>query len=79
MNQAMQTASMRPRWGLSTFTYFVLFGILSQIHYTDRFVLLVVEGHAGHRVEAHPHGGGQHQGDAEERQVPDVLVFDFLL
>ena len=46
---------------------------------THRFVLLVVESHTGHRVEAHPHGGGQHQGDAEERQVPDVLVFDVLL
>ena len=34
VNQEMQTASMRPRWGLSTFTYFVLFGISSDLNYT---------------------------------------------
>ena len=33
---------------------------------TNRFVLLVVEGHAGHGVEAHAHRGGEDEGDAEE-------------
>ena len=44
------------------------FGIFQDNHlnYTDRFVLLVVEGHAGHRVETHPHRGREDEGDAKE-------------
>ena len=38
----------------------------SHLNYTDRFVLLIVEGHAGHRVETHPHRGGEDKGYAEE-------------
>ena len=48
---------------------------------TNRFVLLVVEGHAGHGVEAHAHRGGEDEGDAEERQVPVLvlIILSFLL